>query len=457
MLNAEGILPCCMPQALRSLSLSAPFCVLRRIVPGLGSFTGLKQLHLGAQCLDGGADDPWDTSARLLPQLLRHLPPQLERLSAADFYEVQLENLGDGAAGAANAGTAAQLLPGIAQLRVYNADAVRFNLPLPRLESLSVEVCRSASFAGRALHLPQLTRLDIEAVVGEPLRCAALPALAQLSIDSPLAASDSFTALRSLTRLKLTCDDDFAEHTALLSGVSASLRSLSVDAMPAGSAHVQRQAAQTVSAVPLPHLTFLVSGQPCFTTALLPCSLASTLWVAAGADAASCCLAFVRAFNVRLCCHRAQLYMCAETAADVMHVCTFSDSGPLPGSHDLQEFSGTACLAHLVCWPRLEELFLSGVSPTDIKKQHVTLLAAAPSLRRLALRFSDLLARPDGRMCAHVPRVETKERRRMQVCRGWRHACQRRRCCCHHCCRRCCCRRRCGCSWCGGSASAACS
>lgn len=63
---------------------------------------------------------------------------------------------------------------------------------------------------------------------------------------------------------------------------------------------------------------------------------------------------------------------------------TYSSPSDLPPP--CQEFNGLACLEHLPAWPSLQELLLPSVHPTNLDAGHLALLAAAPSLRRLAFR-----------------------------------------------------------------------
>ena len=53
-----------------------------------------------------------------------------------------------------------------------------------------------------------------------------------------------------------------------------------------------------------------------------------------------------------------------------------------------QEINSQACLPHLPTWPHLQALLLRDVHPTSIKAEHVALLAAAPSLKRLVFSRS---------------------------------------------------------------------
>ncbi|PRW33212.1 toll-like receptor 3 [Chlorella sorokiniana] len=201
--------------ALHSLTLRAPFSALERMVADLGSFTGLKRLHLGACYVDEWLEDPWDAHAQLNVALLRQLPPQLESLTAHKFHTVRLEHAAAGEAGVAAGGAAGaaavelaaapggaawaaaggeaaagsgqappHLLPCLTRLAFYDINVAMFNMPLPRLAELDFNLGQSVSMAGEQLRLPQLTQLDILTVFnGVPLRCAVMPDLAQLNLE----------------------------------------------------------------------------------------------------------------------------------------------------------------------------------------------------------------------------------------------------------------------------------
>lgn len=80
-----------------------------------------------------------------------------------------------------------------------------------------------------------------------------------------------------------------------------------------------------------------------------------------------------------------------------------------------QECSGLECLWHLPAWPHLQVLLLWRVLPTSVQAQHVALLAAGPSLRRLA--FSRYALQSFGRGQASRSQEERQLEVRWQP--GW--------------------------------------
>lgn len=73
----------------------------------------------------------------------------------------------------------------------------------------------------------------------------------------------------------------------------------------------------------------------------------------------------------------------------------------------MQEINSLACLRYLPAWPHLRTLLLRDMQPTRITEEHVALLAAAPSLRRLGMQVRTPVWDTAHRM----------EKQRIQVCR----------------------------------------
>lgn len=254
--------------------------MLKRLVPDFGRFTGLRQLELQAlRYVDCDIEDRWDEDAVLTTALLRHLPPLLERLTAAEFAEVQLweeeeeeeeegssdegsssssseegskepqhegssredESSGSdgggpgsgsgsrhsgsagraGRAAAAGSAAPARLPPGLTQLHICAVETVELGIALNSLVELSATCCNRVRLIGQQLHLPQLTSLSlalppfVEAQFVAELRCAAMPALARLSTSFPIRPWGSFAALQQLTHLDLDPVDSFGLHHCL--------------------------------------------------------------------------------------------------------------------------------------------------------------------------------------------------------------------------------------------------
>ncbi|PRW33307.1 dimethylaniline monooxygenase [Chlorella sorokiniana] len=223
--------------ALHALSLTARFPVLERFLPDLGRFTGLRRLTLS----DGGFLQLWhiaDVAGNVLgPSLLRHLPPQLERLTITSLRAVRLEPLQGSEAeqldpATTGGGGTPHLLQQVVKLEFEGCRDVVVDMPLPRLEVLSIMFSRRYSLAGARLWLPQLTRLELwDSARTASLRGSAMPALAQLSCDSRRRANDSFAALQQLTHLDLELSEESPQSgSALVAGVALTLRSLTVTA-----------------------------------------------------------------------------------------------------------------------------------------------------------------------------------------------------------------------------------
>ncbi|PRW33299.1 f-box leucine rich repeat [Chlorella sorokiniana] len=323
--------------ALRSLALSAPFPLLERFLPALGRFTGLRQLELRASLsvvdnhiVDGVVD--WQEDAVLRPSLLRHLPPQLRSLTAANFYTVRLDGeaarvpvpapalaaqaaaaaaaAGSNAAAAGSSAVPAQLPPGLTRLCNSGAYRVALDMPLPGLAELNVSFCHHASLAGERLRLPQLTSLQLlEPRREASVRGGAMPALARLELCSPsLSLSSGLATLASVTELRITVFwESLQRGVDLVASLSPSLRSLSVTCPP-GYDELGQEAAHALAAAGASQLARLKFGSP-------------------------------------------------------------------------------ACLAHLSAWPHLQELFLERVHPTSVTAEQLAQLAAATSLRRLVFEF----------------------------------------------------------------------
>lgn len=272
-------MPYCPPrrplQALRRLSLAAPFSVLARFVQDLGPFSGLERLELQPAEVyetdeDGERLATRDRAAVLQPSLLSHLPPQLGSLELRNFYVVELATeVADGAE-AAGRSEPAQLLPGLSRLDIGDTYAVRLNMPLPGLAELAVHRYSRISLAGQQLHLPQLTSLSLRggpsatqsALPELALRCGAMPALARLetsSGDCRLVASDSFSVPQHLADLDLTFSSSKAESgVALVRTFATSLRSLKVHVTDLWSDQRAEQAAQALAGAGTTQLTQLV-------------------------------------------------------------------------------------------------------------------------------------------------------------------------------------------------------
>lgn len=251
------------PQALQSLSLTAPFPVVERFVRGLGRFTGLRQLELRAEMgteedEEGDVVECWSVGSVLRLALLRHLPPQLQSLTLANCYCVHLEAAGTAAEPASSA-SPAQLLPAVTQLHISGARAVLLDLPLPSLADLTISDCELVSLEGeRTLCLPQLTSLQLHnASRRASLRCNAMPALARLSCSGHLRASDSFSALRRLTHLHLSIYEGRRTGEQLVAGVAPFLHSMTVQ-LPPRSEWLAEQAAQALATAGASQLTRLV-------------------------------------------------------------------------------------------------------------------------------------------------------------------------------------------------------
>lgn len=270
LVNHYGTVGPLLLQVLSSLYLGAPFSVLQHIAPDLGCFIGLRQLELKAHPLDtDDPDDDWDRDAVLTAALLRHLPPQLERLTASYFDLMQLagEDEGEEESTAGGGGPPPPpLLPALTQLHVYNANEAVLDAPLPSLAALSFELGNGVSLVGDALQLPQLTYLGCANVIeGLQLRAGAMPALAYIQADCALAATDGYSALGSLTQLHLQYyppGDHPGRDFDLLRGVASTLRSLWMEVERDTAGAYEIQAGEVAAAARLEQLTHLV-GRCC--------------------------------------------------------------------------------------------------------------------------------------------------------------------------------------------------
>lgn len=129
--------------------------------------------------------------------------------------------------------------------------------PLPSLAALTIVGCSDVGLEGERLWLPQLTRLQLAAGIDTPVRCGAMPALAQLISHEPLHVTDSFAALQHLTYLDVPLLQS-THNMALASTMSSSLRSLYVEWDAPSDSESARQFAQALAAAASSQLTCLV-------------------------------------------------------------------------------------------------------------------------------------------------------------------------------------------------------